>query len=297
MANSFGDARLRELTLLSEVNETSYKTMFTEFGPEREMVASLVERGFLLGRIIAWQHRESPPRLSGGLGIAGQSDLEQMIQRIRVDTLSQVLGGLQVELHLTHLGRLRLAELRETLTRSNRIREPFGVLWDGRHFDQDLRIALLDTRTDSPITVAFLDLNGLGTVNNQFGHDAGDVAIRAYFAAISAGLETTGDAYRVGGDEVTVVISETVDEAVEVLKRVCLLLMQERLHYDQLELPTLSISVGITTATDPRGNPADLREKADKAMYRAKEHTRHEKPRPSTIASDCEERIIVVGLS
>jgi diguanylate cyclase (GGDEF)-like protein len=290
MVDVFGDARLRELTLLSELDRASPKMMVSEYGPQRDMLASLVERGFVLGRSIAWGHEEA---LLGTSGIRGESALERMIQRIRVLTLSLVLGGNEVTMYITHEGRLRLAELRETL-KSNRNREPFGILWDGRHFETDVRIALLGARPESAICITYLDLNGLKKVNDEFGHDAGNVAIRAYFDAIGAALESRGEAYRVGGDEVIAIIHDNKDSVLKILKKACLLLMSERLQHQDRELPSLSISVGIAIAIDPGVVPDDLRRRADMAMYRAKATTRQDGTRPSAIAVDGDDKIISI---
>jgi hypothetical protein len=48
-------------------------------------------------------------------------------------------GGRDVTLQITHSGRVRMAELREF--RSAKLREQYEILWDGRYFDTDLRIA------------------------------------------------------------------------------------------------------------------------------------------------------------
>jgi hypothetical protein len=46
-------------------------------------------------------------------------------------------------LRITHEGAVRRAELEQQL-KAGRIKEPMGLVWDGRHFHQDARISLLD---------------------------------------------------------------------------------------------------------------------------------------------------------
>ncbi len=99
-----------------------------------------------------------------------------------------------------------MAELAQQF-RSARIHEQFGILWDGRHFDQDLSIRLLDASVESPVAVAYRDLNAaLKPVNDTLGHNAGNILLQAYFQDVAAGLPDQGDAYRLGGDEVGVIL-------------------------------------------------------------------------------------------
>ena len=104
-------------------------------------------------------------------------------------------------LFMTHRRRVRLSELVQAL-RSGREREPFGILWDGRHATVDLEIMLLDASAQSPVSIVYMDMNGLKQLNDTHGHDAGNRGLRAYFEAVSAALADVGQAYRLGGDEV-----------------------------------------------------------------------------------------------
>lgn len=49
-------------------------------------------------------------------------------------------------------------------------------------------------------------MNGLKVINDTLGHDAGDEAVRTYFGVIAAVIAEVGEAYRVGGDEVVIVL-------------------------------------------------------------------------------------------
>jgi diguanylate cyclase (GGDEF)-like protein len=198
-------------------------------------------------------------------------------------TLSKVLGGREVSLQITHSGRVRMAELRQTL-RSAKLRDGFGILWDGRHFDVDLRIALLDASERTPVAVAYLDLNaGLKAANDKMGHDAGDVAIQAYFQDVNSALADRGDAYRLGGDEVGVIIPACPrEEVIKIIRRACLLLQREHLQFDGKELPAVSIAAGLVVNTTPAVGAEQLRRAAEMSMYKAKEFTKGQSSRPSS---------------
>ena len=133
------DARINEPEMLARIERQGVLVSVYPFkGAERDLVAFLASRGYVNDLNIPWVHGAP---ITGG-GLPGQSELERRLQQWRIDTLSQVLGGQSVSLQITHAGRVRMAELNEAF-RSARIREPFGILWDGRHFESDLRIRLL----------------------------------------------------------------------------------------------------------------------------------------------------------
>jgi two-component system cell cycle response regulator len=74
-------------------------------------------------------------------------------------------------------------------------------LGNRRKFLDDLRHALDDGRT---VTLALLDLNGFKHYNDTFGHPAGDAALARLGAALQRAVSGRGVAYRMGGDEFSV---------------------------------------------------------------------------------------------
>src|SRR5262249_20941464 len=145
--------------------------------------------------------------------------IDHRIADARLRLLSQVRSSREVRLQLSHRGRLRLSELKQAL-RSGREREPFGILWDVRHWELDLQIAILDARETSPLALAYLDMNGLKQVNENHGHDGGDLALKAYFQAVASVIGDRGQAYRLGSgaDEVLVVLpNHNAQAAVQIL--------------------------------------------------------------------------------
>lgn len=273
------DARLSELEMLSRIERQGALSVGPLKGAERDLVAFLASRGYVNDLNIPWQHG----RAVGG-GLPGESELERRLQQWRLDTLSQILGGHPVVLQITHAGRVRIAELNEAF-RSARIREPFGILWDGRHFEPDLRIRLLNASSDSPLVLVYMDLNGMKNMNDTQGHDAGDLVLRAYFNALSTALADRAEAYRLGGDEAGIILSTfSKEDALAVVKNVCLLFMGEHLRYRDSNLPRVSIAAGMVMTSNPSHLVPELRKSADTQMYRAKGFTKTKTPRPSSLA-------------
>ena len=289
MTDQFEDARLEELQLLSEIDrcgEVSFRCDMT--GAKHDMIANLVAAKLITDPSMKWQHNESMTFS----GLPGESLLERILHQTWTTLLSRVLGHQTVQLAITHKGRIRLSELKQAL-RSGREREPFGILWDTRHWQQDLQITVLDARENSPVAVPYLDMNGLKQLNDKHGHDAGDLALKTYFQSVASTLADRGHAYRLGGDEVLVVLpNHNLVSAVRIIRAMCNKLMSERpetIH----ENVSLSIAAGIVISTEPTESPKKLRSDADTVQYKAKEHSKTITPRPSGIAVDGQELIVI----
>lgn len=81
-------------------------------------------------------------------------------------------------------------------------------LYNRNKYIQD--ISLLEEQKKSSLGVLYMDLNGLKTINDKHGHDAGDKAIKET-ANIIIGVFGKNHSYRVGGDEFVVLCPE-IDE-------------------------------------------------------------------------------------
>jgi diguanylate cyclase (GGDEF)-like protein len=153
-----------------------------------------------------------------------------------------------------------------------------------RHWEQDLQIAILDASPSTPLSVVYLDMNGLKTLNDQYGHDAGDRGLRAYFQAVASVLGDAGQAYRLGGDEVLMVLPAwDTNESARIVEVACRRLMSERLNVESI---VLSMAAGVVCVNDSLPTSTAVRTAADTVQRRAKEESRKHSPRPGVIAID-----------
>lgn len=119
---------------------------------------------------------------------------------------------------------------------------------------------LLDLRPK--VDVVFLDLVGFKAVNDTFGHDAGDAALREIAARLSAAVGDAGLAARLGGDEFVIVVPEGWAHATSRLRHAA---FDEPVEVDGRHL-ALDARLGL--ASSHRGDSAhDLLVRADRAMY------------------------------
>lgn len=120
-----------------------------------------------------------------------------------------------------------------------------------------------------PTCIALLDIDFFKQVNDQFGHAAGDAVLRSFSTTARACLRTDDVLARWGGEEFLLLLPDaTPGDARLVLER-----MAERVH--AMPVPGLHgrrISFSAGLATRGAGEPfADAIQRADKALYQAKE--------------------------
>ncbi len=94
--------------------------------------------------------------------------------------------------------------------RNEAVTDPLTGLLNRRAFDRDLKDETArSSRLRYPFSVIVLDLDGLKAVNDEHGHAAGDEALRSLAHGLCSALRLTDSAYRVGGDEFTVLLPGT----------------------------------------------------------------------------------------
>lgn len=207
----------------------------------------------------------------------------QLVPQAKSDqlcTLAMFLAGQQANLRISHKGRVRMAELEQAI-KTGREREPFGILFNGRHWERDLRIALLSASKDKPVALCFLDMNGLKSINDSIGHGAGDEAIRTYLRVVAANVEEVGDAYRCGGDKVILILPGTDIETAEKMMSALLKQLGEE-KVEGVELLTASCGIGVAAEQDM--TPKRFRAAVDAVQYEAKAESKAGPKRRSVLA-------------
>ena len=142
-----------------------------------------------------------------------------------------------------------------------------------RSFDQTLRTQLRRcTRTGSPMSVAMVDIDNFKRFNDTFGHLIGDDVLCTVSRALTAQLgPDAGLLARFGGEEFAAVLPDTTEAgAVAAGQTLVLAVRGSRLR----QAPDWALTVSVGTATwtpgDPPLKPAELLDRADRALYAAK---------------------------
>lgn len=144
--------------------------------------------------------------------------------------------------------------------------DPVTGLSSRRHLDAELASALLLARTAAlPLAVLMIDIDGFKSINDRWGHAAGDQMLHAVGARLAANIRAVDTLARYGGDELVVVMPGVAADAG---RRIA-----ERLRRAIAGTPitTSSATVSIGLATMVAGDDAAaLLKRADAALYAAK---------------------------
>lgn len=93
--------------------------------------------------------------------------------------------------------------------------DPLTGLYNRRSGEQRLAEEInRATRHHRPLTLLLLDLDGLKQINDQFGHGAGDEALRNASERLQRAIRGSDQAVRLGGDEFMVILPECKAEEV-----------------------------------------------------------------------------------
>lgn len=145
-------------------------------------------------------------------------------------------------------------------------------LYNSRYLNQVLkRETKRATRSNQPLSVLFLDLDGFKQVNDNHGHQAGSKCLVEAAAVIRGCGRETDVVARFGGDEFSLILPDTgPDGAFAVAVRIKERLRAARfLESDGLSV-RLTASIGVATLPKAAESAEDLLRAADVAMYKVK---------------------------
>lgn len=130
-------------------------------------------------------------------------------------------------------------------------------------------------RNDSKVALLFIDLDDFKTINDSLGHALGDTMLRMVSIRLKRHMRQTDTLSRQGGDEFLMMLTDVHD--IEDVSIVAQKLLAEFEKPFQLEHHTLSssISMGIALYPDDGKHFEALLQRADTAMYKAKEAGRN----------------------
>ncbi|MCP3689212.1 MAG: GGDEF domain-containing protein, partial [Gammaproteobacteria bacterium] len=129
-------------------------------------------------------------------------------------------------------------------------------------------------RYGDAFSYAILDIDHFKKINDKYGHSAGDKALQIVVRMMMGQIRKTDSIFRIGGEEFVLLLPNTSpDKANGLVKKLRENLARSSIHCKQQPV-TLTLSAGITAPL--QGDVVkSLYERADKALYRAKNSGRN----------------------
>jgi len=145
-----------------------------------------------------------------------------------------------------------------------------GILNRRAFIAQGERLSALARRHSRQMALLAIDADRFKSVNDTYGHPAGDAVLRALARAVESSLRATDLFGRLGGEEFAVLLPETSPEgAAEVGERLLEAVRKCVVPWEGSEL-RFTVSLGLTILEADDRNFDSLLQRADQALYRAK---------------------------
>ncbi|WP_332848809.1 diguanylate cyclase [Massilia sp. S19_KUP03_FR1] len=199
--------------------------------------------------------------------------------------MARVALHLEVVRQRRILERLAHADVLTELANRRRFDDVYAVEWQRAR------------RSGKPLSLAWIDIDCFKQYNDQYGHPAGDRALRAIARTANACMRRPADlAARYGGEELVLLMPDTnAQDACELVRSICeTVAALEIAHAASIVAPILTVSAGgATSVAGGVESAAAMFEAADVQLYRAKKGGRnrvewrtHDEPTAPNLVAD-----------
>jgi diguanylate cyclase (GGDEF)-like protein len=205
---------------------------------------------------------------SGDVGVLGVwTSRGRTLDREGLDLLDALAP--YAALHLEHAR--TYGRMRETAEQ-----DPLTQLSNRRSFDQIFAAeANRFSRYGRPLSLLMLDIDHFKSINDQYGHEAGDEVLRRFASRMTSCIRDVDTAARLGGEEFVLLLPETsLAAAMEVAERVRATVAAQPVPWRAGVIP-VRVSIGVSACPERVPRPAELIASADAALYRAKDGGRN----------------------
>ncbi len=244
------------------MQQATDSTSLPQFDVPRSMsAASLIAifaTSILAAGIVFWLVRETPSRAAHGV--------------VMVAAVSLAVAATALVVYSALHQRIfsALAGTASALLRQSRTDGLTG-LPNRRALDERLDAEIQRAaRFNHPLTIGMLDIDNFKSVNDTWGHPAGDAVLIAVAARMQQELRTIDVVGRFGGEEFLMILPETDIEGAWIAADRVLRGIRAMTPLSEIEHRTITASVGLAGFPLNGRNAADLIAAADEALYAAK---------------------------
>ncbi|MDY0320491.1 MAG: GGDEF domain-containing protein [Arcobacteraceae bacterium] len=144
-----------------------------------------------------------------------------------------------------------------------------------RKFDIELKkIEEHFQQTGESYSIVFIDIDHFKSINDTYGHNAGDVVLSTFGKILQTKVGTKGIVARYGGEEFVIVLkNEGLDTSLDLCDKIKELIVKSKFIYDEIKLK-VTFSAGIIQREDFEDLDSAMKQ-ADKYLYTAKNSGRN----------------------
>lgn len=230
---------------IPELDKDKLDNFFRDAGMRSYILIPLMSKNVHFGSLIVFSSRES----------VSSSEMNFL-----------ALFAKQIELAIT------IADLFQAV-KEQAITDSMTGLYNRRYFEEFIKKeAIRSDRQNQHFTVIGLDLDHLKQINDVYGHNYGDIAIKAIAEVLKSNARSIDVAARMGGEEFNLILPG-VDSAggLVAAERI-----RKAIEGIQLEkIGHITASVGVATYLEHSDDLDELLELTDQAMYESKRHGRN----------------------
>jgi len=160
--------------------------------------------------------------------------------------------------------------------RSIAVRDQLTGLLNRRGFNEQCeKIFSLARRRHIPVALVMADIDRFKAINDEYGHEAGDQALRHFTRLMQVSRRREDILARIGGEEFALILpGSSLDDAIHVAG-----LLRERAEIAPLtykgDTVQMTASFGVATLSDADEAMSEVVARADKALYRSKRDGRN----------------------
>jgi len=178
-------------------------------------------------------------------------------------------------------------------------KDPLTGVKNARSFyELSNKLIQVGQRNATPYCTLFIDLEHFKSINDQYGHAAGDAVLCAISNCISSHCRESDIVGRIGGEEFAVFLPSTnahgAVQLAEKLRHNTEILIHT---FPNNEQRAVTLSIGVAQSESKDQSIEDIQKRADKAMYKAKKQGKKTRPQSSHIRSKLSELITLPILS
>ena len=150
-------------------------------------------------------------------------------------------------------------------------------LYNTRQFDKMINLAFESVlENKESLSCLMIDIDHFKKVNDTYGHSVGDLVLKELAEILKKNCRMVDVVGRVGGEEFCALfLNYTVEETLEMALRINNTVENHEFNIGEEKFINITVSIGVAVYPDITPNLEDLKEKADMALYKAKQYGRN----------------------